>query len=45
MAFIDGLPRAEPFEQDTPLNARPHSVQNPVDHLPVGLATGYSACY
>jgi hypothetical protein len=35
VAFIDGLPRAEPFGQVTPLNARPHPVQNPVDHLPV----------
>jgi hypothetical protein len=35
VAFIEGLPRAEPFGQVTPLNARPHPVQNPVDHLPV----------
>lgn len=35
MAFIDGLPRAEPFGQVTPLHAGPHPVQNPVDHLPV----------
>jgi hypothetical protein len=35
VAFIDRLPRAESSGQLTPLNARPHSVQNPVDHLPV----------
>jgi hypothetical protein len=31
----DGLPRTEPFGQVTPLNAGPHPVQNPVDHLPL----------
>jgi len=35
VAFVDRLPRAEPFGQVTPLNAGPHSVQNPVDQLPV----------
>lgn len=35
VAFIDGLPRAEPFGQVTPLNAGPNPVHNPVDHLPV----------
>lgn len=35
MAFIDGLPRTEPFGQVTPLHAGPNPVQNPVDHLPV----------
>ncbi len=35
VAFIDGLPRAEPFGQVTSLNAGPHPVQNPVDHLSV----------
>ncbi|GAP48254.1 uncharacterized protein SAZU_3081 [Streptomyces azureus] len=35
MSFVDGLPWAEPFRQATPLNAGPHSMQNPVDHLPV----------
>lgn len=35
VAFIDGLPGREPFGQVTPLHAGPHSVQNPVDHLPV----------
>lgn len=33
--FADGLPRTEPFGQVTPLNARPHPVQNPVNYLPV----------
>lgn len=35
VAFIDGLPRTEPFGRVTPLNASPHPVQNPVDRLPV----------
>lgn len=35
VAFIDGLPRPEPFGQVTPLHAGPHPVQNPVDHLPM----------
>ncbi|RKT08626.1 hypothetical protein BX286_6737 [Streptomyces sp. 3211.6] len=33
VAFVDGLPWAEPFGQVTPLNAGPYAVQNPVDHL------------
>lgn len=33
--FIHGLPRPEAFRQVTPLHPGPHSVQNPVDHLPV----------
>lgn len=35
MAFLNGLPRPEPFGQVTPLNSGPHPVQDPVDHLPV----------
>ena len=35
VAFVDGLPRPETFGQVTPLHPGPHSVQNPVDHLPV----------
>lgn len=35
VAYIDGLPRPEPFGQVTPLHPGPHPVQNPVDHLPV----------
>lgn len=35
VAFIHRLPWAEPFGQVTPLNAGPHPVRNPVDHLPV----------
>ncbi|ALM36625.1 hypothetical protein SFR_5864 [Streptomyces sp. FR-008] len=35
VTFVDRLPRTEPFRQVTPLNAGPHPVQNPVDHLPV----------
>lgn len=35
VSFVDGLPRAEPFGQVTPLHAGPYPVQNPVDHLPV----------
>lgn len=34
MAFIDGLPRSEPFGQVTPVHSGPHPVQNSVDHLP-----------
>lgn len=35
VSFVDGLPRAEPFRQVTPLHARPNPVQNPADHLPM----------
>ena len=35
VAFIDRLPRPEPFGQVTPLNTGPNPVQNPGDHLPV----------
>lgn len=35
VAFVDRLPRPEPFRQVTPLHTGPHPVQNPADHLPV----------
>ncbi len=35
VAFIDGLPRPEPFGQVAPLHSGTDPVQNPVDHLPV----------
>ena len=40
VAFVDGLPRAEPFGQIAPLLPGPHPVQDLVDHLPGVPATG-----
>jgi hypothetical protein len=33
--FVDRFPGPEPLRQVTPLNTRPHPVQNPVNHLSV----------
>lgn len=35
VAFVDGLPRTEPFGKIAPLHSGPHPVQDPVEHLPV----------